>query len=49
MIAIHLAKDLRQLPAVVHAEAGYAQLVDLIVGNTGVPVDWKYRDSAGKS
>lgn len=33
----------------VRAEAGYAELVRLILGETGVPYDWEYGDQAGKS
>ena len=33
----------------VRAEAGYASLVDLILGESGVPLDWEYGDRAGKS
>lgn len=33
----------------VRAEAGFAQLVKLILGDTGVPFDWEYGDRAGKS
>jgi CubicO group peptidase (beta-lactamase class C family) len=33
----------------VRAEAGYPRLVDAILGNTGVPLDWEYGDHAGKS
>ncbi len=33
----------------VRAEAGYAQLVRFILGDTGVPYDWEYGDHAGKS
>lgn len=33
----------------VRAEAGYAELVRLILGDTGVPYDWEYGDQAGKS
>ena len=33
----------------VRAEAGYARLVDFILGDTGVPLDWEYGDHAGKS
>jgi hypothetical protein len=33
----------------VRAEAGFAQLVNLILGDTGVPFDWEYGDRAGKS
>ncbi len=33
----------------VRAEAGYAELVKFILGNTGVPFEWEYGDYAGKS
>jgi CubicO group peptidase (beta-lactamase class C family) len=33
----------------VRAEAGYAGLIEFILGNTGVPLDWEYGDHAGKS
>ncbi|MGJ5813280.1 serine hydrolase domain-containing protein [Paludibaculum fermentans] len=33
----------------VRAEAGFADLVLFILGNTGVPFDWEYGDYAGKS
>jgi CubicO group peptidase (beta-lactamase class C family) len=33
----------------VRAEAGFADLVHLILGDTGVPFDWEYGDHAGKS
>jgi CubicO group peptidase (beta-lactamase class C family) len=33
----------------VRAEAGYAELVKFILGETGVPYDWEYGDHAGKS
>lgn len=33
----------------VRAEAGFAELMHLILGNTGVPYDWEYGDEAGKS
>jgi CubicO group peptidase (beta-lactamase class C family) len=33
----------------VRAEAGFAELVKFILGNTGVPYDWEYGDHAGKS
>ncbi len=33
----------------VRAEAGFAELVRLILGDTGVPYDWEYGDQAGKS
>ncbi len=33
----------------VRAEAGFADLVKLILGDTGVPYDWEYGDVAGKS
>ena len=33
----------------VRAEAGYADLVRFILGDTGVPYDWEYGDRAGKS
>ena len=31
------------------AEAGFAELVHTILGDTGVPYDWEYGDRAGKS
>jgi CubicO group peptidase (beta-lactamase class C family) len=33
----------------VRAEAGFADLVKFILGDTGVPYDWEYGDLAGKS
>jgi CubicO group peptidase (beta-lactamase class C family) len=33
----------------VRAEAGFAQLVHFILGESGVPFDWEYGDHAGKS
>ncbi len=33
----------------VRAEAGFAELVRFILGDTGVPYDWEYGDDAGKS
>ncbi len=33
----------------VRAEAGFAELVKFILGETGVPYDWEYGDSAGRS
>jgi CubicO group peptidase (beta-lactamase class C family) len=33
----------------VRAEAGFAELVRFILGDTGVPFDWEYGDHAGKS
>lgn len=33
----------------VRAEAGYAELVKFVLGDTGVPYDWEYGDGAGKS
>lgn len=33
----------------VRSEAGFANLVQFILGNTGVPYDWEYGDHAGKS
>ncbi|MGA2736307.1 MAG: serine hydrolase domain-containing protein [Bryobacteraceae bacterium] len=33
----------------VRSEAGFADLVRFILGNTGVPYDWEYGDHAGKS
>jgi CubicO group peptidase (beta-lactamase class C family) len=33
----------------VRAEAGFAELVTFILGDTGVPYDWEYGDRAGKS
>jgi CubicO group peptidase (beta-lactamase class C family) len=33
----------------VRAEAGFAELVKVILGGTGVPFDWEYGDRAGKS
>jgi CubicO group peptidase (beta-lactamase class C family) len=40
--AVILSNDVR-------AEAGYADLVHFILGDTGVPFDWEYGDYAGKS
>jgi CubicO group peptidase (beta-lactamase class C family) len=33
----------------VRSEAGFAELVRFILGDTGVPYDWEYADYAGKS
>lgn len=33
----------------VRAEAGFAELVRLVLGDTGVPYEWEYGDQAGKS
>lgn len=33
----------------VRAEAGFAELVRALLGDTGVPYDWEYGDRAGKS
>ena len=33
----------------VRSEAGFAELVRFVLGNTGVPYDWEYGDHAGKS
>jgi CubicO group peptidase (beta-lactamase class C family) len=33
----------------VRSEAGFAELVRFILGDTGVPYDWEYGDRAGKS
>ena len=33
----------------VRSEAGFAEVVKFILGNTGVPYDWEYGDHAGKS
>jgi hypothetical protein len=33
----------------VRAEAGFADLVRFILGDTGVPYDWEYGGQAGKS
>jgi CubicO group peptidase (beta-lactamase class C family) len=33
----------------VRSEAGFADLVKFILGDTGVPYDWEYGDQAGKS
>jgi CubicO group peptidase (beta-lactamase class C family) len=33
----------------VRAEAGFANLVKFVLGDTGVPYDWEYGDYAGKS
>src|SRR5258708_5827534 len=40
--ALLLANDVR-------AEAGFADLVRFILGDTGVPYEWEYGDDAGKS
>jgi CubicO group peptidase (beta-lactamase class C family) len=40
--AVILSNDVR-------SEAGFADLVRFILGNTGVPYDWEYGDHAGKS
>lgn len=40
--AVVLSNDVR-------AEAGFADLVTFILGDTGVPYDWEYADRAGKS
>lgn len=40
--AVILSNDVR-------SEAGFADLVKFILGDTGVPYDWEYGDSAGKS
>jgi CubicO group peptidase (beta-lactamase class C family) len=40
--ALFLSNDVR-------SEAGFADLVRFILGETGVPYDWEYGDSAGKS
>jgi CubicO group peptidase (beta-lactamase class C family) len=40
--AVILSNDVR-------AEAGYADLVHFILGDTGVPFDWEYGANAGKS
>jgi hypothetical protein len=40
--AVILSNDVR-------AEAGFAELVTFILGDTGVPYDWEYGDRAGKS
>jgi len=37
------------LSNVVRSEAGFAELVRFILGDTGVPYDWEYGKSAGKS
>ena len=37
------------LSNVVRSEAGFADLVRFILGDTGVPFDWEYGDHAGKS
>ena len=39
---LFLANDVR-------AEAGFADLVRFVLGDTGVPYDWEYADRAGKS
>ena len=33
----------------VRSEAGFAEMVKFILGDTGVPYDWEYGDHAGKS
>ena len=33
----------------VRSEAGFADLIKFILGDTGVPYDWEYGDQAGKS
>jgi len=33
----------------VRAEAGFAELINFILGDTGMPFDWEYGDRAGKS
>ena len=33
----------------VRSEAGFAELVQFVLGDTGVPYDWEYTDRAGKS
>lgn len=33
----------------VRAEAGYAELVRFVLGDTGVPYEWEYTDRAGRS
>jgi CubicO group peptidase (beta-lactamase class C family) len=40
--AVILSNDVR-------SEAGFAELVRFILGDTGVPYDWEYGDQAGKS
>jgi hypothetical protein len=40
--AVILSNDVR-------SEAGFADLVRLILGDTGVPYDWEYGDHAGES
>ena len=40
--AVILSNDVR-------SEAGFADLVRFILGDTGVPYDWEYGDRAGKS
>ena len=40
--AVILSNDVR-------SEAGFAELVQFILGATGVPYDWEYGDQAGKS
>lgn len=40
--AVILSNDVR-------AEAGFAELVTFLLGDTGVPYDWEYGDQAGKS
>jgi CubicO group peptidase (beta-lactamase class C family) len=47
-----LEKTLRCLVVLsndVRAEAGFADLVKFILGDTGVPYDWEYGDNAGRS
>jgi hypothetical protein len=33
----------------VRAEAGFADLVRFVLGDTGLPYDWEYGDRAGQS
>ena len=33
----------------VRAEAGFAEFVKFVLGDTSVPYDWEYGDHAGKS
>ena len=40
--AVVLSNDVR-------AEAGFAELVRFLLGETGAPYDWEYGDYAGKS
>ncbi len=40
--AVILSNDVR-------SEAGFAELVTFLLGDTGVPYDWEYGDYAGKS